>query len=91
MSKSVTVIDGQVWAQRSVTWNGNVASGNVEDGDVGRDDVPRGGHGGTAHDGRHAEKDEEACAGEGPDDAPMPGEWDTIQEGRNFTRRVKTT
>lgn len=29
MNKSVTVIGGKVWTQRSVTWNGNVASGNV--------------------------------------------------------------
>jgi hypothetical protein len=66
MSKSVTVISGNVWTQRSVTWNRNVASGNV-----------------------HADEADDAAAGEGPDDAPMCP-WDTIQNGRTFTRRVKT-
>jgi hypothetical protein len=66
MSKSVTVIDGKVWTQRSVTWNGNVASGNVN---------------------AHVEADD--AAGVGPDDAPMH-QWDKVQNGRRFTRRIKT-
>jgi hypothetical protein len=66
MSKSVTVISGKVWTQRSVTWNRNVASGNVS--------------------GRMEAND--AAAGDGPDDAPMC-EWDSVQEGRSFTRRIK--
>jgi hypothetical protein len=71
MSKSVTVIGGTVWTQRSVTWNGNVASGNV---------------GGTSEAG------DEPCADDPPGHAHgTRREWDTIQEGRNFTRRVKTS
>lgn len=69
MSKSVTVIDGKVWTQRSVTWNGNAASGDVS--------------------GRSREANA-AAAGDGPDDAPMCG-WDSIQQGRGFTRRIKTS
>jgi hypothetical protein len=68
MSKSVTVIHGSVLTRRSVTWNGNVASGNV--------------HG-------HAEE-ANATAGDGPDDAAMCHP-DSVQKGRNFTRRVRTT
>jgi hypothetical protein len=67
MSKSVTVINGIVWTQRSVTWSGNVASGNVS--------------------GRTSEVNA-AAAGDSPDDAPEC-EWDTIHEGRTFTRRTK--
>jgi hypothetical protein len=69
MSKSVTVIHGQVWTQRSVTWNGNVAGGNVV----------------SASRSEH-----DPSAGDGPDHA-RNDEWDSIQEGRNFTRRVKTS
>jgi hypothetical protein len=69
MSKSVTVIGGKVWTQRSVTWNRNVASGNVLGCSRSEDDP---------------------SAGDGPPGARMR-EWDTIQQGRNFTRRVKTS
>lgn len=67
MSKSVTVISGKVWKQRSVTWNRNVASGNVSG---------------------HIEAND-AAAGDCPDDASMMSEWDSIQDGRRFTRRIK--
>jgi hypothetical protein len=69
MSKSVTVIGGNVWTQRSVTWNRNVASGNVL---------------------RGSRSENDRSAGDGPPGARM-SEWDTIQQGRNFTRRVRTT
>jgi hypothetical protein len=68
MSKSVTVIAGKVWTQRSVTWNRNVPSGNVVGGSRSLDDP---------------------AAGDEPHGVHMR-EWDTIEEGRNFTRRVKT-
>ena len=71
MSKSVTVIGGKVWTQRSVTWNRNVPSGNVVGGSRSLDD---------------------AAAGDEPHGRGVQmREWDTIEEGRNFTRRVKTT
>jgi hypothetical protein len=78
MSKSVTVIGGNVWTQRSVTWNRNVASGNV-------DEHPEDSHAHRRHHHQHHENE-----GDVPDDAPVD-EWDTIQEGRTFTRRVKTS
>jgi hypothetical protein len=76
MSKSVTIIGGNVWTQRSVTWNRNVASGDAD----GPEADPKHDHGHHHH----------AHHGESPDE-DLPSEWDTIKEGRGFTRRVKTS
>lgn len=84
MSKSVTVIRGRVWTRQSVTRDRNVPSGNVLEGGSDGDR-----HGRDHHEGRRG-RGHDPNHGDSPDDAP-DGEWDLVQEGRTFTRRVQTT
>lgn len=78
MSKSVTVIKGAVWRQRSVTWNRNVKSEPMQRAKPGGDG-PGDGPG-------LARSVAEASAG-GPDEESS---WDSVYEGRDFRRRERT-